>query len=124
MNSVTDVREADIELHRTICDQSGNRQFLRSHEAIDTEIRILIACVDLQLEPLCATAAAHVPIVKALEARDVAHSVAAMRSHIEVTWAGVHDLYRRAALLDVDRAGDGDKPPAKQLRGAPEAGGR
>lgn len=98
--NVTAMREADLALHRTICELSGNRRTLRAHEAIDTEVQILIACVDLELESLAFTAAAHVPIVEALEARDVERSVAAMQHHLRTTWAGVHAMHRRAGLLE------------------------
>jgi DNA-binding GntR family transcriptional regulator len=98
-SNVTTMREADIALHRTVCELSGNRQTLRAHEAIDTEVQILIACVDLELESLAFTAAAHLPIVEALEARDVARAVAAMRRHLKTTWAGVHAMHRQAGLL-------------------------
>ena len=95
-DNVTEVREADLALHRTICELSRNRQLLRAHEAIDTEIQILLACVDLELEPL----AAHLPIVEALEARDGARSLAAMRHHLTATWDGVAEIYRRAGFID------------------------
>jgi DNA-binding GntR family transcriptional regulator len=98
--NVTAMREADVALHRTICELSGNRQTLRAHEAIDTEVQILIASVDLELESLAFTASAHVPIVQALEARDVARAVASMQHHLKTTWAGVHAMHRRAGLLE------------------------
>lgn len=101
-DNVTEVREADLALHRTICELSGNRQLLRAHEAIDTEIQILLASVDLEFEPLSATAAAHLPIVEALESRDVARLLAAMRHHLQATWNGVTGMYRRAGLFDPD----------------------
>lgn len=98
--NVTAMREADVALHRTICELSDNRQTLRAHEAIDTEVQILIASVDLELESLAFTAAAHVPIVQALEARDVARAVTAMQHHLKTTWAGVHAMHRQAGLLE------------------------
>lgn len=101
-DNVTEVREADLALHRTICELSGNRQLLRAHEAIDTEIQILLASVNLEFEPLSATAAAHMPIVEALESRDVARSLAAMRHHLQATWNGVTEMYRQAGLFDPD----------------------
>ena len=55
-SNVTGMREADVALHRTICELSGNRHTLRAHEAIDTEVTS-IACVDLELESLAFTAA-------------------------------------------------------------------
>jgi len=99
-NNVTAMREADVALHRTICELSENRHTLRAHEAIDTEVQILIACVDLELESLAFTAAAHLPIVEALEARDVARAIAAMQHHLRTTWADVHAMHRRAGLLE------------------------
>jgi len=99
-NNVTGMREADVALHRGICELSGNRQTLLAHEAIDTEVQILIACVDLELESLAFTAAAHLPIVEALEARDASRAVAAMQHHLRATWAGVHAMHRRAGLLE------------------------
>jgi DNA-binding GntR family transcriptional regulator len=99
-NNVTGMREADVALHRGICELSGNRQTLLAHEAIDTEVQILIACVDLELESLAFTAAAHLPIVEALEARDSSRTVAAMQNHLRATWAGVHAMHRRAGLLE------------------------
>jgi DNA-binding GntR family transcriptional regulator len=105
-NNVTGMREADVALHRTICELSGNRQTLRAHEAIDTEVQILIACVDLELESLDFTAAAHLPIVEALEARDTARAVAAMQHHLKTTWADVHAMHRRAGLLEAMACAD------------------
>jgi DNA-binding GntR family transcriptional regulator len=99
-NNVTGMREADVALHRGICELSGNRQTLLAHEAIDTEVQILIACVDLELESLAFTAAAHLPIVEALEARDASRAVAAMQHHLKATWDGVHAMHRRAGLLE------------------------
>jgi DNA-binding GntR family transcriptional regulator len=105
-DNVTGVREADVALHRTICELSGNRLTLRAHEAIDTEVQILIACVDLDLESLSATANAHLPIVEALEARDVVRSVAQMRHHLETTWEGVRAMHRRAGFLNAAQESD------------------
>lgn len=112
-DNVTGVREADVALHRTICELSGNRHTLRAHEAIDTEVQILIACVDLELESLAATANAHLPIVEALESRDFARSVAAMRYHLKTTWSDVHAMHRRAGLLNAVR--DPDEEPSGEV---------
>lgn len=110
-DNVTEVREADLALHRAICELSGNRQLLRAHEAIDTEIQILLACVDLEFEPLVVTAAAHLPIVDALESRDVARSLAAMRHHLRATWNGVAETYRCAGVFDHDESQQHVKQP-------------
>jgi len=108
-NNVTGMREADVALHRGICELSGNRQILLAHEAIDTEVQILIACVDLELESLAFTAAAHLPIVEALEARDAGRAVAAMQHHLKTTWAGVHAMHRRAGVLEAASYADEER---------------
>lgn len=112
-DNVTAVREADIALHRTICELSGNQQTLRAHERIDTEVQILIASVDLAHESLATSAAIHLPVVEALESRDVARSVAAMQHHLRETWASVRESYRRAGLFD---AGPEPHEPAMGIR--------
>ena len=121
-NNVTGMREADVALHREICELSGNRQTLLAHEAIDTEVQILIACVDLELESLAFTAAAHLPIVEALEARDADRAVAAMQHHLRTTWADVHAMHRRAGLLEAGFYADQERyRPA--LSGSLQVGG-
>ena len=111
--NVTGMREADVALHRTICELSGNRHTLRAHEAIDTEVQILIACVDLELESLAFTATAHVPIVEALEARDAARAVVAMKHHLKTTWADVHAMHRRAKLFEPAPLADESRAPRR-----------
>jgi DNA-binding GntR family transcriptional regulator len=121
-NNVTGMREADVALHREICELSGNRKTLLAHEAIDTEVQILIACVDLELESLAFTAAAHLPIVEALEARDASRAVASMQHHLRATWAGVHAMHRRAGLLEASAYEDEERyRPA--LSGSFQVGG-
>jgi hypothetical protein len=53
-----------------------------------------------RLRRVAFTAAAHLPIVEALEARDAARAVAAMQHHLRTTWAGVHAMHRRAGVLE------------------------
>jgi DNA-binding GntR family transcriptional regulator len=113
--NVTGMREADVALHRTICELSGNRQTLLAHEAIDTEVQILIACVDLEIESLASTAAAHVPIVEALEARDATRAVEAMKHHLKTTWTDVYAMHRRAGLFQPSGGAD-DNRSARQSR--------
>jgi DNA-binding GntR family transcriptional regulator len=96
---VTEVRQGDLAFHRRICELSGNRQTLRAHEAIDTEVQMLIACVALEHESLMETALIHVPIVEALQTRDIARSVAAMEHHIRATWAEVLRVYEEIEFL-------------------------
>ncbi|WP_162501407.1 GntR family transcriptional regulator [Methylobacterium crusticola] len=93
---LADLHQADMALHRRICELSGNRQTLRAHEGIDTEVQMLIAYVDLEREPPMHSALAHLPVVEALASGDVERAVAAMRHHLETTWAFVHRMYGRA----------------------------
>jgi DNA-binding GntR family transcriptional regulator len=116
-SNVTAMREADLALHRTICELSGNRHTLRAHEAIDTEVQILIACVDLELESLASTAAAHLPIVEALEACDSSRAVAAMKHHLQTTLGDVHAMHRRASLFEPAAETD-SIPRARQFSSA------
>lgn len=99
LGRLTEVRRADVALHRRLCDLSGNRRTLRAHEGIDTEVQMLIACVDLERESLVGSTLTHLPIVEAIEARDVDRSVAAMRRHLRSTWDEVLRVYEHAGLL-------------------------
>ena len=110
---VGQVRSCDLALHRRICELSRNRQTLRAHESIETEVLMLIACVDLEHESLMQSALIHVPIVDALRSRDAEATVAAMERHIAATWADVLKIYEEmrharqspgpAVSLDGDR---------------------
>jgi DNA-binding GntR family transcriptional regulator len=60
---------------------------------------MLIACVALEHESLMQTALIHVPIVEALQTRDIARSVAAMECHIKATWAEVLRVYEEIEFL-------------------------
>ncbi|BAQ50026.1 transcriptional regulator, GntR family (plasmid) [Methylobacterium aquaticum] len=115
---LAELHQVDMALHRRICELSGNRQTLRAHEGIDTEVQMLIAYVDLEREPPLYSALAHLPIVEALAFGDVERSVAAMQHHLETTWAFVHRMYGRSGrgepLVD---AGDVPTSQVRRTRG-------
>ena len=90
---LTDLRHADMAFHRRVCELSGNRQTLRAHEGIDTEVQMLIAFVDLDHETPMDSALAHVPIAEAIRIGDVERSVAAMEHHLRATWSNVLKIY-------------------------------
>ena len=90
---LTDLRHADMAFHRRVCELSGNRQTLRAHEGIDTEVQMLIAFVDLDHETPMESALAHVPIAEAIRSGDVERSVGAMEHHLRATWANVLKIY-------------------------------
>jgi DNA-binding GntR family transcriptional regulator len=100
---LTALRQEDIALHRRICELSGNRQTLRAHEGIDTEVQMLIAFVDLEHETPMDTALAHVPIVDALATKNIESAVAAMEHHLRSTWAQVLKVYEDAGLGEAGR---------------------
>ena len=95
---VGEVRQGDLAFHRRLCELSDNRQTLRAHENIETEVLMLIACVDLEHESLMRSALIHVPIVEALRSGDVDATVAAMERHIAATWNAVLKIYAEAKL--------------------------
>ncbi|EWY37765.1 hypothetical protein N825_09295 [Skermanella stibiiresistens SB22] len=87
------VRHLDVLLHRRLCERSRNRQTLRAHEAIDTEMQMLMASVDLFAESLIDGASAHVPIAEAIMGGDPEKVVAALTAHIEQTWRHARAFY-------------------------------
>jgi DNA-binding GntR family transcriptional regulator len=90
---LTQLLQADIALHRTICEISDNSQTILAYQAIDTEVQMLIASVDLDHETPLQSAQSHVPIVEALATGDVEASIAAMTLHLETTWARILKIY-------------------------------
>ena len=113
---LSELRQADMALHRRICELSGNRQTLRAHAGIDTEVQMLVAFVDLDQETPMAAALSHEPIIEAIAARDVERAARAIEQHSRQTWARVLALYEDSGLAAaaagtataaVERAGPG-----------------
>lgn len=103
---LSDLRQADMALHRRICELSGNRQTVRAHEGIDTEVQMLVAFVDLDQETPMAAARSHEPIVEAIAAGDVERAVAAIERHSRQTWARVLEAYDGSGLAASAREAD------------------
>jgi DNA-binding GntR family transcriptional regulator len=103
---LTELHQADVALHRRICELSQNRQTLRAHEGIDTEVQMLIASVDLDHETPMHSALAHVPIIEAMATADIEKSVAAMEFHLKATWQCILKIYEEtdAAAAQSDRS--------------------
>lgn len=110
---LSELRQADMALHRRICELSGNRQTLRAHEGIDTEVQMLIAFVDLDQETPMAAALSHVPIVEAIASGDVERTVVEMERHMRQTWSRVLEIYDTARGVDGNesRRGGGRTTP-------------
>lgn len=87
------LQEADVAFHRTVCELSGNRQTVRAHQGIETELRMLIAYVDLEHETPMQSALVHVPVLDAIAGGNVEKAVAAMERHIRATWDNVIEIY-------------------------------
>lgn len=75
----------DILFHRKICLNSQNKVTLRAFETIDTEVRMMIAAVDLGMETLEESAAAHRPMAMAILAGDREAALEQLRRHIAKT---------------------------------------
>lgn len=95
---LSELRQADMALHRRICALSGNRQTVRAHAGIDTEVQMLVAFVDLDQETPMAAALSHEPIIEAIAARDVERAARAIEQHSRQTWARVLALYEGSGL--------------------------
>ncbi len=95
---LSELRQADMALHRRICALSGNRQTVRAHAGIDTEVQMLVAFVDLDQETPMAAALSHEPIIEAIAARDVERAARAIDQHSRQTWARVLALYEDSGL--------------------------
>lgn len=107
---LTALRQADVDLHRLVCQFSGNRLTVKAHEGIDTEVQILIASVDLGHETPMESALSHVPIIEAMATRDVERSLAAMEHHLRKTWSYVFQVYEKAEAARVLAERDADRP--------------
>lgn len=113
-----DLQQQDLRLHRRICELSQNRQTLRAHEGIDTEIQMLIASVDLKHETPMYSAMCHAPIIEAMATGNVDESVAAMEDHLRTTWSAVLKLHDTASRSKPTRRTDRTpvRKPATSIR--------
>lgn len=94
---LAELQQADMTLHRRICELSSNRQALRAHEGIDTEVQMLMASVDLAQESPLQSALIHRPLVLAIEAGDIEAAVLALEQHLRATWADVSTKHEQIA---------------------------
>jgi DNA-binding GntR family transcriptional regulator len=103
---LTELHQADVALHRRICELSQNRQTLRAHEGIDTEVQMLIASVDLDHETPMQSALTHMPIIEAMATGDIEKSVTAMEFHLKATWACILRIYEETDAAAAQHNGD------------------
>ncbi len=107
---LTRLRQADLALHRRLCELSRNRQTVRAHEGIDAEMQMLIASVGIEQESPLETAMGHVPLIEAILKGDVDEAVAAMERHLKETWYNVLQRY--------EETGQNSEVPRRGVRGA------
>jgi DNA-binding GntR family transcriptional regulator len=123
---LSELRLADMALHRRICELSGNRQTLRAHAGIDTEVQMLVAFVDLDQETPIAAALSHEPIIEAIASRDVEWAVRAIEQHSRQTWARVLAVYDDSGLAaaagHAERGSAAVVPPVSSRRRVPLSG--
>lgn len=62
--------EADVALHRGICEISGSIRALRAFDTVSTEVQMIIKLLGLQSKALDDAARLHEPIIDAICARD------------------------------------------------------
>ncbi|CAM3645995.1 GntR family transcriptional regulator [Bordetella sputigena] len=84
----------DLEFHTLICELSGNGYLLRLFMNMRTELRMIMALIELAYQDPQRVAETHQPIVDCLRRRDVAAASAAMRLHLEDARLHVRALYQ------------------------------
>ncbi|CAM4074012.1 GntR family transcriptional regulator [Bordetella bronchialis] len=94
----------DLEFHTLICELSGNGYLLRLFMNMRTELRMIMALIELAYQDPQRVAETHQPIVDCLRRRDVAAACAAMRLHLEDARLHVRALYQ-------EKHGRDDHPP-------------
>ncbi|OZI61766.1 GntR family transcriptional regulator [Bordetella genomosp. 11] len=95
----------DLEFHTLICELSGNGYLLRLFMNMRTELRMIMALIELAYQDPQRVAETHQPIVDCLRRRDVDAASAAMRLHLEDARLHVRALYQ-------EKHGVGEQPPA------------
>jgi len=73
----------DLAFHTTICELSGNAYLLRLFGNMRTELRMIMALIEIAYQDPKWVAATHQPIIAALQSRQVEAAQAAMRVHLE-----------------------------------------
>ncbi len=89
--------ESDFEFHARIVSLAGNSRFERVFQDVFDEMRVVVALLDLQSDPVRKGARDHVPIFKAIEARDVRGATRALEAHIRQSWERLSEIYQQTA---------------------------
>lgn len=96
--------EEDLRFHMMICEMSGNRKLLRLFTDLTSEVRMAIAMIGRLYDDPTRIAETHLPLIDAIESRDVARIDAEIEHHIGVAWREVRRFF--AAQEEADGTAD------------------
>lgn len=92
--------EFDFDFHAKIVSLAGNSRFDRVFRDVFDEMRVVVALLDLQSDPIRNGARDHIPILEAIEARDVKTATRALEAHIRQSWGRLSEIYQKTAAND------------------------
>ncbi len=96
--------ESDFDFHAKIVSLANNSRFDRVFSDLFDEMRVVVALLDLQSDPVRNGAHDHIPILKAIEARDVKAATRALEAHIRQSWGRLTAIYQQATANDAGAA--------------------
>jgi DNA-binding GntR family transcriptional regulator len=92
--------EFDFDFHAKIVSLAGNSRFDRVFRDVFDEMRVVVALLDLQSDPIRNGARDHIPILEAIEARDVRTATRALEAHIRQSWGRLSEIYQQTTAND------------------------
>ena len=92
--------ESDFEFHAKIVSLAGNSRFDRVFRDVFDEMRVVVALLDLQSDPVRKGARDHIPIFDAIEARDIKNAVRALETHIRQSWGRLSEIYQQTTASE------------------------
>ena len=87
--------EFDFNFHAKIVSLAGNSRFDRVFRDVFDEMRVVVALLDLQSDPVRNGARDHIPIFEAIESRDVRAATRALEAHIRQSWRRLREIYQQ-----------------------------
>jgi DNA-binding GntR family transcriptional regulator len=96
--------ESDFEFHAKIVSLAENSRFDRVFRDVFDEMRVVVALLDLQSDPVHSGARDHLPILEAIEARDLRRATQALEDHIRQSWGRLREIYQQATASEAGTA--------------------
>jgi DNA-binding GntR family transcriptional regulator len=96
--------ESDFEFHAKIVSLADNSRFDRVFRDVFDEMRVVVALLDLQSDPVHSGARDHLPILEAIEARDLRRATQALEDHIRQSWGRLREIYQQATASEAGTA--------------------